>query len=72
MSGLHLSQGFKDWQSIQSHEEQSKTIAQQMQDIVEDMCDKFCKWPEIWDEEMEGCELSESTICKNCPLNKLI
>lgn len=49
-----------------------KTIVQQMQDIVEEMCDKFCKWPEKWDEEMEECELSESTICKNCPLNKLI
>lgn len=71
MSGLQLSQRFKDWQSIQHQEEQCKTIVQQMQDIVDEMCDKFCKWPDLWDEEAEGIELCESDICKNCPLNKL-
>lgn len=49
-----------------------KTIAQQVQEIVEDMCRNYCKWPEKWDEEMEGCELSESSICENCPLNRLV
>ena len=51
--------------------EKIKTIAQQLEEVVEEMCDKYCKWPEMWDEEMEGCELSESSICQNCPLNKL-
>lgn len=32
------------------------------------ICDDYCKWPAIWDEEKEGCQLSESDICKNCPL----
>lgn len=71
MSGLQLSQRFKDWQSIQHEEEQRKTIVQQMQDIVDEMCDKFCKWPDLWDEKAEGMELCESDHCRNCPLNRL-
>lgn len=38
--------------------------------IIEDMCDNYCKYPESWNSETDG-ELSESDICKNCPLNKL-
>ena len=26
---------------------------------------------DAWDEEKEGCELMDSDICKNCPLNRL-
>lgn len=52
--------------------EKIKTIAQQLEEVVEEMCDKYCKWPEKWDEEMEGCELAESSICRDCPLNKLV
>ena len=48
------------------------TIAEQVQEIVEEMCKDYCKWPEMYDEEMEDCELSESSICKNCPLNRLV
>ena len=48
------------------------TIAEQVQEIVEEMCKDYCKWPDVYDEEMEDCELSESSICKNCPLCKLI
>ena len=39
--------------------------------IVERMCQHYCKWPVIWDEEKEGCELSESKVCANCPMNEL-
>lgn len=35
--------------------------------LQETMCDEYCKWPLIWDEEKEGCPLSESEVCKNCP-----
>lgn len=48
------------------------TIAEQVQEIVEEMCKDYCKWPDLYDEEMEDCELSESSICKNCPLNRLV
>ena len=47
-----------------------KTITQQFEDIKEDICNHYCYYPYIWNEEKDG-ELSESEICKNCPLNKL-
>ena len=51
---------------------EGRTIALQMQDIVDEMCDKYCRYPKEWDEEAEGIELSESDICLNCPLNRLV
>ena len=48
-----------------------KTISIQLQEIIEDFCNNYCKYPDLWDEEKEGCELSESDICKNCPLNRI-
>lgn len=48
---------------------QDKLIGQK--EIVEDMCTNYCKYPNQWNEEKEGCELSESEVCANCPLNKL-
>ena len=32
------------------------------------ICDHYCKYPEIYDEEVEGVPLAESNICKECPL----
>lgn len=49
-----------------------KTIAQQIQDVVDDMCTNYCKYPETRDEEAEGCDLSESEVCANCPLSRLV
>ena len=46
-------------------------IADQLREIAETMCNEYCKYPHIWDEEKEGIELAESEICANCPLNKL-
>lgn len=48
-----------------------ETITQQIEKIVEEMCNKYCKYPHEWDEEAEGMDLSESDICSNCPLNRL-
>ena len=52
-----------------------KSIIQQMDDEIEDikqkMCDHYCKYPNIWDREKEGCELWESRICLECPLMRL-
>ena len=47
------------------------TRTEQLQKIFDDMCRNYCKWPDLWDEEKEGCELSESEHCQNCPLGKL-
>ena len=50
----------------------SKTISKQLQELAEEICSKYCKYPDTWDEEKEGCELWESSICENCPLTRLI
>lgn len=41
---------------------------EQFEEIAEKICDKYCRYPEIWDEESDG-ELSESEVCRNCPLS---
>ena len=52
-------------------DKEEKTIPQMLQEVVDVMCDKYCKWPDEWNEEAKGMELSESDICLNCPLNRL-
>lgn len=52
-------------------EEQKKTARDIIQDVIDKMCTKYCKYPDTFDEELEGCELMDSEICKNCPLNDL-
>jgi len=51
--------------------EKQKSIVEILNEVVDDICNNYCKWPEKWDEEKEGKELSDSEICDNCPLNKL-
>lgn len=48
-----------------------KTVSSIFLEIVENMCSNYCKYPDIWNEEKEGCELCDSDICANCPLSKL-
>ena len=48
-----------------------KTVSQQLEEISDEMCRNYCKWPDLWDEEKEGTELAESEHCRNCPLNRL-
>lgn len=50
----------------------SETIALELGHIAAQICDKYCKYPEKWDEEKEGKELYESEICDNCPLRRLV
>lgn len=49
-----------------------RTIPKILEEVVEEMCNKYCKYPQEWDEEAEGIELSDSDICANCPLNRLV
>lgn len=44
---------------------------QELERIKDLFCRNYCKYPDIWDEEKEGCELAESDVCANCELNKL-
>ena len=46
-----------------------KTIPEQIEEIKEEMCSKYCKHPLTWDNR--NGDLFESDICKNCPLNRL-
>ena len=36
--------------------------------LAEKICENYCKYPETWDKEKEGCALEDSDICMNCPL----
>ncbi len=42
------------------------------EDIKTQICSHYCKYTDIWDEEKEGCKLSESERCANCPLHEII
>ena len=53
------------------NEQNDRTISEEFEDIKTQMCEHYCKWPILWDEEFEGCELSESKWCAECPLNRL-
>ena len=44
---------------------------EKVEDIAKEMCDHYCKYPDTWDEEAEGMDLSESEHCAKCPLNRL-
>lgn len=43
------------------------SISEQLEQIASEICDKYCRYPEIWDEEQDG-QLADSEVCKNCPL----
>lgn len=48
------------------------TVTTILREVVEEICDKYCKYPGEWDpEEHDGQELFESDICENCPLMRL-
>lgn len=46
----------------------NKAIAEE---VTTDICNHYCKYPLIWDEDAEEVEVSESDICKNCPMTKI-
>ena len=48
-----------------------KSITEQIEEIKEDICNNYCKYPDTWDEQKEGCELIDREHCQNCPLNRL-
>lgn len=52
--------------------EKKQTVKQIIDEVTEEMCDKYCKYPGEWDpDEHDGMELFESEICQNCPLMRL-
>ena len=51
---------------------EEKTIANQLEDIAGEICNNYCKYPDQWDEDKEGMDISESEYCQKCPLNMLV
>lgn len=49
-------------------EEKRKTLSQQMEDIIGEVCDRYCKFPEQFSAEDEDKLLE---ICMNCPLGRI-
>ena len=48
--------------------EEKITIMEVIEEIVTEMCDKYCKYPyQEWDYEDEMLEKA----CSNCPLNRI-
>ena len=51
------------------------TIPEQMLKITEEMCDKYCKYPELAketiDDSDEAFEWLMHNYCNDCPLQKL-
>lgn len=56
---------------MRTKNKEDMTLHEQLEDIATKICSHYCKYPDIWDEEKEGCELQDSEICKNCPLSEL-
>ncbi len=47
------------------------TVGEIIEEVKIEICEHYCKWPEKWDKEAEGCDLIDSSICSNCPLGRL-
>ena len=50
--------------------ESKKSVHNILEEVIEEMCEKHCKFPEMYTGENED-ELYEKH-CDGCPLNKLI
>ena len=47
------------------------SVSDVFEEIKEQMCEDYCRYPREWDKDEEGAELCESDICINCPLQRL-
>ena len=46
-----------------------ETVHNILVEVIEEMCDKYCKYPDSYDEDDD---MMYDERCNNCPLNKLI
>lgn len=47
------------------------SVTEIIEEVKEQMCNDYCRYPREWDEEEQGQELCESDVCAACPLNRL-
>ena len=52
-------------------EQESKTVTQIINEVKEQMCDHYCRYRDLWNENTTGEELWVSEICHKCPLERL-
>jgi len=48
-------------------------IQHEFEEICQEMCDKYCKYPEMEPPEGKGCDwlYEDDSPCQKCPLNRL-
>ena len=44
----------------------------ELEQAASDMCKFYCRYPLLWDEQVMNKELSESELCRNCPMSELM
>lgn len=44
---------------------------EELDQAASDMCYHYCRYPLIWDEQLMNQELSESELCRYCPMTIL-
>ena len=44
----------------------------ELERAAQDICDHYCRYPLLWDEQMMGMELRESEFCNSCPLVQVL
>ena len=53
--------------------DKDKKITEILEEVIAEMCDHYCKYPEMTPEgESEDWLWEEGSPCENCPLNKLL
>ena len=55
---------------MRKNNKQDMTIMEQLNIIVEEMCDKYCKYPQIYEYEKDGDKKLEIE-CKQCPIGRI-
>ena len=45
---------------------------EELENAAGEMCRWYCRFPLLWDEQVMGQELSESELCRNCPMSELL
>ena len=65
----------KVWTAGKVKEPQEKTIYEQLNEIVEEFCDKYCKYPDICLAERKDPDAAEDLLyekyCGGCPMNRI-
>ena len=46
-------------------------ISRTFEEVKNEICENYCRYPREWNEEEQGMDLIDSDICANCPLNRL-